>query len=414
MKGRFFYGWYVLGGLFAVYAISNGIVQFTLPLLYPSLMEEFGWNQAEVTRPAALKFLFASFYSLAVGFLLDRYSPRPIMALGAVVMCTGLLSLMFMSSLWHFTVAYLLLALSLSLSGLVPCMVTVSRWFAKYRGRAVGILLMASSVGGAILPLIIKGHLATNDWRTALLTLSIIAFAGILLPVLWPLRTRPEDVGATLDGLDEAHGGADKKMGIYGGMSVAKVAHMPVFSLLLMATGIVWFLISGVLQHQAIYLKGDYGLDGGSLALVFSVFFWSSIFGKFIFGWLSDHFLKVNIMLLAVTNLAIGLVLLRFVQHADIGVVYLYAAVYGIGFAGSFTMIQLMVAELFFGPTYGQILGIFLGVDTLSAAAGIVVVGEIRVASGSYIPAIHLMLVLAVIAIVCVFLVKQLSRRSQI
>jgi uncharacterized membrane protein len=73
-----------------------------------------------------------------------------------------------------------------------------------------------------------------------------------------------------------------------------------------------------------------------------------------------------------------------------------------------------MVAELFFGPTYGQILGIFLGVDTLSAAAGIVVVGEIRVASGSYIPAIHLMLVLAVIAIVCVFLVKQLSRRSQI
>ena len=274
MTNRIFYGWYVLGGLFLVYAVSNGIVQFTLPLLYPSLMDEFGWNQAEVTRPAAIKFLFASFYSLAVGFLLDRYSPRPIMALGAVVMGSALLSLMFMSSLWHFTGAYLLLALSLSLSGLVPCMVTVSRWFAKYRGRAVGILLMASSVGGAILPLVIKGHLDNNDWRAALLVLSIIAFVGILLPVLWPLRTRPADVSAMPDGLDEMHGEEDKQVGIYGGKSVSEVARMPVFYFLLMATGIVWFLISGVLQHQAIYLKGDYGLDGGSLAVVFSVFFW--------------------------------------------------------------------------------------------------------------------------------------------
>ena len=40
---RVFYGWYVLGGLFTVYAVSNGVTNFTLPLFYPSLMEEFGW-----------------------------------------------------------------------------------------------------------------------------------------------------------------------------------------------------------------------------------------------------------------------------------------------------------------------------------------------------------------------------------
>ena len=396
-----------------MYAVSNGIAVFTLPLLYPSLMEEFGWNQAEITRPAAMKFLFASFYNLVVGFLLDRYPPRPLMAAGAIIMVAGLSSMIFMSSLWYFTSAYLLLAFGMSLCGLVPCMVTASRWFTKYRGRAVGILLMASSVGGAILPLVIRGQLADDAWRTALLTLSIIGFIGMLLPVLWPLRARPADIGAKPDGLDavQSDGNEDGQLGIYGGTSVAETVRMPVFYLLLLATGILWFCITGVLQHQSLYLGRDHGLDGGSLALVFSVFFWCSIFGKFLFGWLSDHFLKVNIMLLAVVNLALGLVILRFVQYADMGVIYLYAVVYGIGFSGAFTMIQLMIAELFSGPTYGRILGIYVGVDTIAAAVGIALIGEIRVAAESYIPAIDLMLALAAVAMGCVFAVKRLSGR---
>lgn len=115
-------------------------------------MDEFGWDQAEVTRPAGIKFLFASIYNLAIGFLLDRYNPRPIMATGALLMVFGLVSFLLMDNLWHFTLIYLLLAFGLSMCGLIPSMLTTSRWFTKYRGRAVGILLMASSFGGAVLP----------------------------------------------------------------------------------------------------------------------------------------------------------------------------------------------------------------------------------------------------------------------
>jgi sugar phosphate permease len=243
-----------------------------------------------------------------------------------------------------------------------------------------------------------------------LLTLSIIGFVGLLLPVIWPVRARPADLGLNTDGAETAQdeGDKDSQLGTYGGISLAEAARMPAFYLLLFATGILWFCITGTLQHQALYLSRDHGLDGGSLALVFSVFFWCSIFGKFIFGWLSDHFQKANIMLLAVANLSLGLTILRFVENADMGVIYLYAVVYGVGFAGAFTMIQLMIADLFSGPTYGRILGIYVGVDTLAAAAGIAVVGEIRVATESYIPAIDLMLVLAVIAMGCVIAVKRL------
>ena len=412
---RIFYGWWVLGGLFMMYATSNGISNFTLPLLYPSLMEEFGWNEAEVTRPAGIKFLFASIYNLAVGYLMDRYSPRPIMAVGALIMVLGVTSFLFMTNLTHFTFIYLLLAFGLAMCGLIPCMVTTSRWFTKYRGRAVGILLMASSFGGFVLPLVIKGSMAEGLWRDAIVILAVLGFIFMFLPVLWPLRARPEDKDTTPDGLPlaaEGSEGSHEPMGVAAGASVGEAARMPMFYFLLIATGILWFCISGVVQHQSIYLGRDQGLDGGTLVDVFSLFFLCSIFGKFIFGFLSDYFAKVNIMLLAILNLGGGLIILRSVDGAGMEMIYLYAVVYGIGFSGSFTMIQLMIAELFAGPTYGRILGIFVAVDTISASMGIFLIGEIRVRADSYVPAIDMMLGLTAISLVCVFAIKRATNQG--
>jgi MFS family permease len=176
---------------------------------------------------------------------------------------------------------------------------------------------------------------------------------------------------------------------------------------------VLWFCITGVVQHQALYLGRDQGLSTEVLGNVFSLFFTCSVLGKFIFGWLSDHFPKFLIMLLAIVNLAAGLVILRFVDGAGIAMIYGYAVVFGIGFSGSFTMIQLTIAELFTGPTYGRILGIYVAVDTIAASAGIFALGTIRVAADSYIPAIDLMLFLSVVALACVLAIKrELAKRE--
>ena len=231
-----------------------------------------------------------------------------------------------------------------------------------------------------------------------------------------PVRARPEDVGATPDGIEKKADDASAEgpqLGFAGGISVAEGLRLPVFWLLLLATGIVWFCITAVVQHQAIYLGRDQGVDASTLTGVISLFFWCSIIGKFVFGWLSDHFEKVHIMLLAIINLAAGLVILRFAENANIETIYAYAVVYGIGFSGAFTMIQMMVAELFSGPTYGSFLGIYVGVDTIAAAAGIAVIGQIRVATDSYLPAIEFMLGLIAVAFACVVAVRQLTLNRQ-
>lgn len=412
---RLFYGWFVLLGLFVIYGISNGIPNFTLPLFYPFFMDEFGWNQAEVTRPAALKFAFASIFNLFVGYLIDRYASRPIMAVGAVLMVCALTGYVFMSELWHYTSIYLLLSFGLSMCGLVPCMLITGRWFKKYRGRAVGILLMASSFAGTVLPLAVRDSLTDGVWRNGMATLAIVGFLFMVLPIIWPVRSHPAAVGERQDGLSATeHPSEQSQLGIFGNVTLLQAIRMPVFYLLLIATGIMWFCISGMLQHQGIYLGKDQGIPPGQLANVFFYFFLCSIFGKFIFGLLSDWFPKGYIMLLAMLNLTVGLLILRFIEGAEIEMVYLYAIVYGIGFSGTFTMIQLTVAELFLGPTYGRILGVFVAVDNLGAAIGIFVLGQIRVAAESYDPAISLMIVLAIVAIFCVTRVNVIAKRDHI
>lgn len=411
---RIFYGWLVLFALFVTYAVSNGISNFTLPLLYPSLIEEFAWNEAEVTRPAALMFFAAAFYSIAVGFLIDRFSARLMMIVGAFIVIIDLIAYTFISELWHLTAVHLIFSFGLTLCGMMPVMVVASRWFTKYRGVAFGVLLMASSFGGAVLPLTIAGALQESDWRAALWILITFAAIFMVAPLVWPLRNKPEDVGTTPDGLPLGEEGSveqQEQRGIAAGATIRQAMTMPVFYLLIVATGTLWFCITGVLQHQSIYLGRDQGLEGAELAFAFSVFFWCSIIGKVLFGWLSDKFAKGRIMLLAILNIALGLVILRMIDGSSMTMIYLYALVYGIGFSGTFTMIQLMIAELFAGPTYGRILGVYFFVDTLAAGAGISLTGEIRVRADSYIPAIDMMIGMCVIAVVCVIAINRLAAK---
>ena len=167
--------WSVLSGLFLVYMASNGITLHTLPLLYPELIETFGWRASEVTLPATVFFVVGALTSPPAGWLLDRYSSRLIIALGGLLLCIGLVAYGMTQTLWQLVAVYALLGLALSLCGLVSNMVMLTSWFSSGRGRATGILLMASSLGGALFPFIVGvgarakrlahyGH-ACGNWR---------------------------------------------------------------------------------------------------------------------------------------------------------------------------------------------------------------------------------------------------------
>ena len=93
--------------------------------------------------------------------------------------------------------------------------------------------------------------------------------------------------------------------------------------------------------------------------------------------------------------------------------VFLYAAVAGVGFSGAFTTIQLWIASFYAGHSYGKILAILTLFDTLAGALGTRVAGEIRTETGSYIPVINMMILIGVVAIAFIAIIKYRQTRQQ-
>jgi MFS family permease len=147
-------------------------------------------------------------------------------------------------------------------------------------------------------------------------------------------------------------------------------------------------------------------LDPEQSGKILGLFFTCAMFGKLIFGFLSDYFSKKTIMLLAIVNLLAGAILLK-MTATDPSLLKVYAVCFGIGFSGAFTMIQLLVAELYQGRHYGRILGVVTMVDTLAGSAGALGLGVLRKTSGSYLSSFQLMIALCVVALVATAFVKK-------
>jgi sugar phosphate permease len=409
---RLFFGWWVLFGIFVAYMALVGVQVYTLPLFYPALMKEFGWSTENVTRAATIFYLTGAILTPFVSSLFDRRSARAFMLAGGVATMTGLFCYSSMHTLTQMTFIYMIFSLSQVCAGQVPTMLVVTRWFKRYRGIAVGITLMGPDLGGAIFPLIVKPFLSAGEWRNALHLLMIIAGAMILLPLIFLVRSRPEDKGVLPDGdqLKADRPGSSAPSSQHVGLTLKEALRMPAFYILAFATGSLWFCMNGIVQHQTIFMSTELGISMDTLPLIISAIFWFAIIGKLLIGYLSDHFDKIIIMFVVVLALLAGLVLLRFSNAKHLLGLYGYAAIFGIGYSGTFTMIQLVIAEFFSGQSYGKILGILTMVDVGAGGLAITVIAQMQGAFGSYLPVIEMLIVLTFFVSILVLFLRRMRR----
>jgi nitrate/nitrite transporter NarK len=88
------------------------------------------------------------------------------------------------------------------------------------------------------------------------------------------------------------------------------------------------------------------------------------------------------------------------------------AIVFGLGYSGTFTMIQLYIIDLFGGAAYGTILGLLSFIDTLSASIGVAVLGGMRKANGNYEKAFMIMIVLTIFSLLATYLINQRAKKG--
>lgn len=419
-----FYGWYVAISCSLIYFFVNSMTLFVPQNLFPTFIEEFSLNREQASLTVRNTLLFAALLSPFSGILIDKYGVTVVMRIGIIVMALTYSFYPFASSIETLYRLHILMAVGLVMTGLGPNVIIVSNWFNKHRGKVVGMVVASSSLGGATLPLLISPIVSNPDWgwRWGFGLLTGLFWIFAVIPVYKIIRPSPEKMGLSPDGIKEISQDKIKTKAIEDkDMTTIKDA---IFSRALWCLGIgsacLWFSIQGLNSQIRIFFELDAGFTAQQSVLLFSIIYWFSFIGKFSFGALSDKLPKRTVLFLSSCVLFIGSLLLF--EISDNGVILtqntmqlsLFTIFFGLGFGGSFSMIQLVAVESFGKKYLGRVLGIISMVDGLAAAGATQLLAAMADdASGSYLKAFGLVAVVTLIGIINVFFIKPIEAKSK-
>ena len=412
---RVFYGWFIAGVCVLVYFFTNGMTIFVPQNLFPRLMEDFSADAGQVSITVTITFLSSALFAPLAGWLIDRFGVLRVIHAGLALLAVCFCLYPFAASLQQLYLLHVGFAMGLVLCGLMPNVVLLSAWFDRYRGAVVGLLASASSLAGWLLPLLIAPLVLNPElgWRWGFGALAIAFIVLGLGPGLFALKASPADVGQHPDGDETDH--PPEPDAPKDGVEFGVALRSRTLWALAVSSACLWYSITSINSQAQIFFEQDAGMTPATATVLYSTIFGFSVAGKFLFGAISDRVAKHKVMLAAAILLFAGS-LLAFTPAADgialtteLNQLIAFAVVFGLGYGGSFTMIQLVCVECFGQRALGKLLGIIIFVDSLGGALGTALSGQLKAATGSYLTPFLTVTVVAFVAIISAALIRPLT-----
>lgn len=194
-SSTFFYGWIILLGGFLILVVDGG-VRFSFGVLVKPLAAEFGWDRGAITFAYTLNMLVFGFAQMMAGRLLDRYGPRLLFSVSALVASAGLFLTSRTSSIPELYFYYGVVT-AIGVSGVTIGVVssTVSRWFRSLRGLIGGIAVTGTAFGHfAIIP-VLAYSLERFGWRGSWAGLGVLVSVVVIPVALVVMKKEPADMG---------------------------------------------------------------------------------------------------------------------------------------------------------------------------------------------------------------------------
>ncbi len=388
------YPWFIAVFAGIVLMVSNGQTISGLSVYDVEFINEFGWSLGEIKFRDMITLLLAGLFAPFIGILIDRLGVRRCMLAGWVLLILGNLAYSRLDSLAGLYLVHALFALVLVVCGLNAAVILVSKWFVRFRGTAIGIALMGTSMGGIVFPQYGTAMIEALDWRSAFIWGSL--FPAIMLVATWLLvKDKPQvkeqpDAAAAVPDPD-------------AGMAFADALRNRSFWALAIIAMATFYTVLGTQAHIFVYMTdADFNAQVATNAI--SLFFFSALIGKFVFGLAADYLDKRmvfygNILVM----LAGSLILIRM----DVSLIWIAVTAFGLGWGGVYTMIQLTVMNTFGTRDAGKILGTITVLDASGGGLGIWLTGVIYDSTGSYELPFLIFAALIVVALAALTQVRQ-------
>ncbi len=196
-----FDGWWVVASVFVLLVVNAGLGFYGLAIYLEAITSEQGFSTGSVSLATSLFFLVSAIAGRFIAPVIETRDVRIVVAIGGVVAAVGLILIGRSTSLLVLYPSYVVFAVGVGLSGLVPATTLVTRWFQARRSVALSIASSGLSVGGLTIALVASNLIDSRGMNGAApwLALIYVAVVALSLVALWP---SPESRNTTPDGVD--------------------------------------------------------------------------------------------------------------------------------------------------------------------------------------------------------------------
>jgi predicted MFS family arabinose efflux permease len=341
----------------------------TFPVFFPPLLAEFGGSRAGTALAVTLTWVGAAALGPVAGHLVDRASPRALVAVGLLATALGLAVGALAPTLTVFALALGIgLGVGVGLTGMVTQAAVIAADYRQRRGLATGIAF-AGSMAGYVMATPAHWGIVTFGWRATLGAYVVVLLA--LIPGVWrwyPRRPAAAAVPAA------------------GAGGIGELARRPAFWALALMFAIaphVGYLAT--VQH-AVYF-GALGFPAWEASMMLLIGGVLSTAGRALAGLVADRagapvtgFLSFSLTLVG-TLCLLGLELWPTRTLAYAYVLFLFLPI-----GSRATIVSQLVPRIAPPGKFGTVFGWLTVGNSLGAATGPLVSGALYDLTGSYLP----------------------------
>ncbi len=378
-----FPGWWMVAISAAAQFMSGPGQSYSVAAFKDPMRTDLGISETSFSVAYAVATLLSGLCLPFVGRLVDRHGARRVLPLVAAVLGLACWTMSQAQSLAGLCLGFSLIR-SLGQGSLtLVAMWIVGEWFARKRGLATAVSGLGSSLSVMTFPLINGLLISSFGWRSSWAVLGTLVWAALILPTVFVLRDRPEDIGLLPDGLGEPdqqptapqRSHADSSAGravreqlqTEHSWTVREVLHDATFWKLLSVPATSGLIITGLTFHQ-VALLGSRGV--GTVAALGLISFQALVATvcSLPAGWLTDRVASRRLLSLAMLFLAAASTVVLGMPTARLAIVYAML----LGLQGAILRSAGNVVWLnYYGRTHqGGIRGVAMSAMILAAALG--------------------------------------------
>lgn len=352
-------------GLVALAFIHIGVsrgLHGTFGVFFVALLAAFGWSRGATAGAISLAIAFEGLCLPFAGGLIDRIGARKTLILGGLVLAVGLSFSSTISSLWqlYFWVG-IINAAGIALIGMVPHVAIISREFSQRRATALGVAWAGGGVGIVLLVPVAQLMITRWGWSTAYIGLAVISALLVIPPVPFFLPAVAKETPMTA---------APAPKEEVAGWTVRRALTNSAFWLLFIARTLASMGNQVIITHQIAHTV-DVGFAKVFAASIFGLMGVISVFGRILFGYLSDIVRREIVFTWVQVISAFGiLALIAMRDNSQPWLLYAYAVCYGLGQGSRALVLSAISADIFHGKHFGAIFGYFTFSIGLGGAVG--------------------------------------------